>query len=94
MVHVHLMNQTGCSKLKNNRTIPAVGGQTGRKRGKMYIFEAHFINMDSYEEIVRKIEFDGQFLANEKECYLYAMGRAYDMTEKKELLSSVEFIAC
>lgn len=82
MVHVHLMNQTGCSKLKDNKTIPAVGGQTGRKRGKMYIFEAHFINMDNYEEIVRRIEFDGQFLANEKECYLYAMGRAYDMTEK------------
>lgn len=94
MVHVHLMNQTGCSKLKDNKTIPAVGGQTGRKRGKMYIFEAHFINMDNYEEIVRRIEFDGQFLANEKECYLYAMGRAYDMTEKNELLSSVEFIAC
>lgn len=60
----------------------------------MYIFEAHFNNMDNYEEIVRRIEFDGQFLANEKECYLYAMGRAYDMKEKNELLSSVEFIAC
>ena len=60
----------------------------------MYIFEAHFINMDNDEEIVRKIEFDGQFLANEKECYLYAMGKAYDMTKENELLSSVEFIAC
>ena len=60
----------------------------------MYIFEAHYINMDNDKEVTRKIEFDGQFLENEKECYLYAMGKAYDMKEKNECCESLEFIAC
>ena len=37
----------------------------------MYIFEAHYTNMDNNEEITRKIEFDGQFMENDKECYMY-----------------------
>lgn len=45
----------------------------------MYIFEAHYTNMDNDEEITRKIEFDGQFMENDKECYMYAMSRAYDL---------------
>ena len=60
----------------------------------MYIFEAHYINMDNDKEVTRKIEFDGQFLENEKECYLYAMGKAYDMKEKNECFASLEFSAC
>lgn len=60
----------------------------------MYIFEAHYINMDNDKEVIRKIEFDGQFLENEKECYLYAMGKAYDMKEKNECFAFLEFIAC
>lgn len=28
----------------------------------MYIFEAHYTDMDNNEEIIRKIEFDGQFM--------------------------------
>lgn len=30
----------------------------------MYIFEAHYTNMDNDEEITRKIEFDGQFMTS------------------------------
>ena len=60
----------------------------------MWYFEAHYTNMDTFEEITRKIQFDGQFFSNEKECFIYAMSKAYDMAEKNELLSSVEFIAC
>ena len=33
----------------------------------MYLFEAHYTNMDNDEEITRKIEFDGQFMENDKE---------------------------
>lgn len=44
----------------------------------MYIFEAHYTNMDNNEEITRKIEFDGQFMENDKECYMYAMNKAYE----------------
>lgn len=60
----------------------------------MYYFEAHYINMDNDTEIIKTIKFDGQFFDNEKECYIYAMTKAYDMTEKNEILASVEFIAC
>lgn len=60
----------------------------------MYIFEAHYINMDNDVEITRTIEFSEQFFKNENECYVYAMKRAYNMKEENELLASVEFIAC
>lgn len=60
----------------------------------MYIFEAHYTNMDNDEEITRKIEFDGQFMENDKECYMYAMNKSYELKEKNECLGAVEFIAC
>ena len=60
----------------------------------MYYFEAHYINMDTDEEITKKIVFDGQFFCNDKECYMYAMSKAYDMAEKYETLESLELIAC
>ena len=40
----------------------------------MYVFEAHYIDMDTEIELIRNIEFDGQFFDTEKDCYLYAMG--------------------
>ena len=45
-------------------------------------------------EVARGIEFDGQFFDSEKECYLYAMEKAYDMIEKDECLGLLEFIGC
>lgn len=59
----------------------------------MYLFEAHYIKLDSGIEIVRKIEFDGQHFDNEKDCYLHAMGIAYDKIQPDELFASLEFIA-
>lgn len=58
----------------------------------MYIFKAHYTNMDNGERITRGIEFldDG----DEKSIYLMAMGAAYDLKEKNECLGTVEFIAC
>ena len=60
----------------------------------MYLFEAHYINIDTDTEITKKIEVDEQFSNKEKEIYLYAIGKAYDMTNENELFSSLEFIAC
>lgn len=61
----------------------------------MWCFEAKYINMDTDAEFARTIEFDGDnFFNTEKECYLYAMSRAYEMKKRNELLSSIEFIAC
>jgi hypothetical protein len=71
--------------------------QTSHKKERkkdMWIFEAHYMNMETEEESAIKIEFDGQFLGSEKEAYLYAMEKAYDRKSKEECLESVEFIAC
>ena len=60
----------------------------------MYLFVAHYINMDTNANVSKKIEFDGQFFDSEREIYLYAMGKAYDMKLKNECLDNLEFIAC
>lgn len=62
----------------------------------MYIFEASYTNMETMEETVKTIEFDGDMLfRTDRECYLYAMGRAYDlMDETKESFSALEFVSC
>lgn len=60
----------------------------------MYLFKAHYINIETEKEITKSIEFNGQSFDSEKECYLYAMEKAYDLIEKNEMFSSLEFIAC
>lgn len=61
----------------------------------MYIFEAKYTNMDTNEERKQLIEFDGDnFFDTEKECYIYAMTKAYENKKVNECLVSVEFIAC
>ena len=60
----------------------------------MYIFVAHYVDMNTDSTNERKMEFDGQFFDSEKEIYLYAMGKAFDMTKENECFSSLEFIAC
>lgn len=58
----------------------------------MYIFKAHYTNMDNGEQITRRIELLDD--RDEKSIYLMAMGVAYDLKEKNECLGTVEFIAC
>lgn len=60
----------------------------------MYLFVAHYINMDNDTEVSKSIEFDGQFFDSEREIYLYAMGRAFDMKNANEVFASLEFVAC
>lgn len=58
----------------------------------MYLFEAHYTNMDNDEQITRPIKLLDDM--DEKSLYLMAMGVAYDLKEKNECLGTVEFIAC
>ena len=58
----------------------------------MYLFEAHYTNMDNDEQITRPINLLDD--RDEKSLYLMAMGVAYDLKEKNECLGTVEFIAC
>lgn len=61
----------------------------------MWYFEAKYYDIIAGKECVRKIEFDGEnFFNSEKECYLYAMEKAYEMRGKTEILDSVEFVGC
>ena len=65
-----------------------------KEEKKMYLFVARYINMESEDEIIREITFEGQYIESEKEGYLCAMEKAYDMIEKNEYLAALEFIAC
>ena len=60
----------------------------------MYLFVAHYINMDNDTEVSKSIELDGQFFDSEREIYRYAMGMAYDLRKENEMFASLEFIAC
>lgn len=60
----------------------------------MYYFIAHYTNVFTFEEINRGIHFDCQFFENEKECYMYAMSKAYDMTRDNECFCGIEFLGC
>lgn len=60
----------------------------------MYWFVAHYSDVYTGEQTTRKIEFDGQFFDSEKDCYLYAMGVAYDMTGENECFGGIELLAC
>ena len=60
----------------------------------MYIFVAHYVDMNTDSTNERKMEFNGQSFDSEKEIYLYAMSEAFDMTGENKILLSLEFIAC
>ena len=60
----------------------------------MYLFIAHYINMDTDEKRSKTIEIDGQFFENEKAVYTYAMGIAFDGKQDNECFDNLEFIAC
>lgn len=60
----------------------------------MYLFEAHYINMDTDEKRNKTIEIDGQFFENEKAVYTYTIGVAFDGKQDNECFDNLEFIAC
>jgi hypothetical protein len=64
-----------------------------RRPSDMYLFEAHYMDTMSGIDIIKPIEFNNQFFSDQRDCYLYAMGKAYDMTKPEELFSSLEFIS-
>lgn len=49
----------------------------------MYIFKAHYTNMDNDEQITRTIELLDD--KDEKSVYLMAMGVAYDLKKRKRV---------
>ena len=60
----------------------------------MYSFIAYYTCMDDGRQIAKPIEFDGQFFANEKECWMYAVGKACDLCAENESFDIIELVAC
>ena len=58
----------------------------------MYIFEAHYANMNTSEKRIQSIKLNEY--QTEKECYIHAITKAYDNKKANECLESLEFIAC
>ena len=61
----------------------------------MWLFEAKYENMENDEEVMRKIEFDGDnFFDTEEQCYICAMHMALKNRNKNERLCTLDFISC
>lgn len=59
----------------------------------MYLFEAHYTDTISGIDIIKEIRFNGQFFSTEKQRYLYAMDKAYNLEQKDERFTSLEYIS-
>lgn len=59
----------------------------------MYLFEAHYTDAISGIDIIKEIKFNGRFFPTKKQCYLYAMDKAYDLEQKEERFTSLEYIS-
>lgn len=60
----------------------------------MYYFNAHYYDMEQDCDVTKTIKFDGQFIGTEKDCFIYATGKAYDMAEEHEIFFGIELISC
>ena len=60
----------------------------------MYRFIATYVNMDDYQERTSVIDVEEILGDSEREIYLYAMGKAYDLKLSNECFSNIEFICC
>ena len=60
----------------------------------MYTFELHYIDIDTGKDIIKTLKVDSQLYDTEKEIFMHAMNRAYDIMEENEMLHGIEFITC
>lgn len=60
----------------------------------MWLFEAEYCGSTTSRTITRKVEFDGDNLADStKDVWLQVVMKAYDMKKDDEELTNIEFIA-
>ena len=60
----------------------------------MYMFHAHYTNIETEENVVKPIELDAQYFESEKAIFIYAMELAYDMSKGLLSFDSIELIYC
>ena len=57
----------------------------------MYTFELHYIDIDTDREIIKTLKVDSQLYDTEKEIFIHAMKRAYDMMKEYELFTRLDY---
>ena len=57
----------------------------------MYTFELHYIDIDTERDIVKTLKGDSQLYDTEKEIFMHAMKRAYDMMNEYELFYRLDY---
>ena len=57
----------------------------------MYTFELHYINIDTGREITKTLKVDSQLYDSEKEIFIHAMDRAYNMMNEDELFFRLDY---
>ena len=58
----------------------------------MYTFELHYIDIDTDREIIKTLNVDSQLYKSEKEIFMHAMKRAYDMMNANELFFRLDYV--
>lgn len=57
----------------------------------MYTFELHYIDIDTDRDIIKTLKVDSQLYDTEKEIFIHAMNRAYDIMEENELFFRLDY---
>ena len=57
----------------------------------MYTFELHYIDVDTGRDIIKTLKVDSQLYDTEKEIFMHAMKRAYDMMNEHELFLRLDY---
>ena len=57
----------------------------------MYTFELHYIDIDTGRDIIKTLKVDSQLYDTEKEIFMHAMKRAYDMMNEHELFTRLDY---
>ena len=62
-----------------------------KRLSDMYTFELHYIDIDTGRDILKTLKVDSQLYDTEKEIFIHAMKRAYDMMNEHELFFRLDY---
>ena len=57
----------------------------------MYTFELHYIDIDTGRDIIKILKVSIKLYDSEKEIFIHAMKRAYDMMNEHELFTRLDY---
>ena len=57
----------------------------------MYTFELHYIDIDTGRDILKTLKVDSQLYDTEKEIFVHAMERAFDIMKENELFFRLDY---